>query len=188
MSYARTARLAVSVSEIALTASLGSAGEDRRRAPLFLHFLGTIRSMASDFKGDAWNLPARLEQRSVNVRCIPVPGQSKSSSPDNGIGWCQFCPIATDLEVSIEVNCCPKLFHVLKNTAGFGGDAGAGLTLMLDVTHEEGQPGDNDAVIRLTVTRLTITASRALATTPLSVFGPSPSAVRSIAPAAIPVP
>lgn len=187
MSSIRTARLAVPVSEISLTASLGSSGEGSRHAPLFLLFSGTVRSTAPDFQGDAWDLPARLERRAVSVRCIPAPRQSKSSDGDNGIGWCQFCPIATDLEVAIEVNCCPKLFHVLKNTAGFGGQAGAGLTLMLDVTQEDGSPGDNGAVVRLAVTRLTVTASRALTAAAHPTFGPTAASRRLPAPSTVPV-
>lgn len=162
MSNARTARLAVAVSEISLTASYGISDTGGNREPLTLLFSGTIKATAADFQGSAWDLPARLERRDISVRCVSTPRQSKSTPQESTIGRCQFCPIARQLDVAVEVNCCPKLFHVLKNTAGFGGNQGrAGLTLMLDVMEDQDTDADrNPAIVRLAVTRLAVTAAR----------------------------
>lgn len=164
MLNARTARLAVSVSEISLTACLETPGDGKHQDPLFLLFAGAVETTAPDFKGDVWDLPTQMEKRAVAVRCISTPRQSATRRSPHAVGWCQFCPIARDLDVSVEIDCCPKLFHLLKNTAGFGGgQAGAGITLILDVAEENG--GDvagSSAVVRLAVTRLAVTASRTL--------------------------
>ncbi|MBE0531933.1 MAG: hypothetical protein IH626_13965 [Rhodospirillales bacterium] len=164
MSTTRTTRLAVSVSEVSLTASLRAPASGRGQDPLSLLFSGAVRAIAPDFMGDAWDMPARLEGRNVTVRCISAPPTAHGGGETPVIGRCQFCPIAHDLDVAVEVDCCPKLFHVLKNTAGFGGgQPGAGITLMLDVMETGGNDlGCGDAVVRLDVTRLAVTASRSL--------------------------
>ncbi len=164
MSTTRTTRLAVLVSEVSLTASLRAPASGRGHDPLSLLFSGAVRAIAPDFMGDAWDMPARLEGRNVTVRCISMPPAANDGEETSVIGRCQFCPIAHDLDVAVEVDCCPKLFHMLKNTAGFGGgQPGAGITLMLDVMEAgEGDQGCGDAVVRLDVTRLSVTASRAI--------------------------
>ncbi len=164
MSTTRTTRLVVTVSEISLTASLRTPASGRGQDPLSLLFSGAVRAIAPDFRGDAWDMPARLEGRAVTVRCVSTPPDSDDGGERAVIGRCQFCPIARELHVAVEVDCCPKLFHVLKNTAGFGGgQPGAGITLMLDIMEagEDGR-GCGDAVVRLDVTRLSVTASRAI--------------------------
>jgi hypothetical protein len=164
LSTTRTTRLAVSVAEVSLTASLRAPASRRGQDPLSLLFSGAVRAIAPDFMGDAWDVPARLEGRNVTVRCISTPTAADGGGETPVIGRCQFCPIAHDLDVAVEVDCCPKLFHVLKNTAGFGGgQPGAGITLMLDVMKAgEDDRGCGDAVVRLDVTRLSVTASRAI--------------------------
>lgn len=164
MSTTRTTRLAVSVSEVSLTASLRAPASGRGQDPLSLLFSGAVRAIAPDFMGDAWDMPSRLEGRNVTVRCISMPPAAGDGEKTPVIGQCQFCPIAHDLDVAVEVDCCPKLFHVLKNTAGFGGgQPGAGITLMLDVMEAgENDRGCDNAVVRLDVTRLSVTASRCI--------------------------
>ncbi len=162
MSTTRTTRLAVSVSEVSLTAALRAPASGRGQDPLSLLFSGAVRAIAPDFKGDAWDMPARLEGRNVTVRCISIPTPASDDEETPVIGRCQFCPIAHDLDVAVEVDCCPKLFHMLKNTAGFGGgQPGAGITLMVDVM-ETAEDSCGDAVVRLDVTRLSVTASRCI--------------------------
>ncbi|WP_316977144.1 hypothetical protein [Shumkonia mesophila] len=188
MSTTRTTRLAVSVSEVSLTASLRAPASGRGHDPLSLLFSGAVRAIASDFMGDAWDMPARLEGRAVTVRCVSTPPASGDGERPV-IGRCQFCPIARDLDVAVEVDCCPKLFHVLKNTAEFGGgQPGAGITLMLDIMEAgEDERSCGDAVVRLDVTRLSVTASRAIRGS----AGPAASGVAafqpSVASSAVPV-
>ena len=145
MSFARSARLVVAVSEISLTASFGARTNGRYREPLALLFSGVVKEAAPDFKGDAWDLPDRLEKRAIVVRCrssLKAAAGGESSRP--AIGWCQFCPLACDLDVAVEVDCCSNLFNVLKNTAGFGASqAGPGLTLTLDLA-DDGEDAEQD--------------------------------------------
>lgn len=189
MSNTRSARLVVAVSEVSLTTSFGAKASGRYREPLALLFSGVVKEAAPDFKGDAWDLPDRLEKRTIAVRCLSAPRAAAEAASRSAIGWCQLCPIACDLDVAVEVDCCSNLFHVLKNTAGFGGgQAGPGLTLTLDVADDgdEGK-GRRDAAFRLAVTRMAITASRALkgAAAPLSDTAMSSSA--STVPSSVPV-
>lgn len=189
MSTTRTTRLAVTVSEVSLTASVPGPAFGRVSDPLSLLFSGAVRAIAPDFMGDAWDMPARLEGRNVTVRCISMPSAARDGEETLAIGQCQFCPIAHDLDVAVEVDCCPKLFHILKNTAGFGGgQPGAGITLMLDVMEiGEDDRGCGTAVVRLDVTRLSITASRSIGGSAGSVAG-HPSASRpAVASSPVPV-
>lgn len=190
MSTTRTTRLAVSVFEVSLTASLRAPASGRGQDPLSLLFSGAVRAIAPDFMGDAWDMPARLEGRNVTVRCISTPPVSDGEGETAVIGRCQFCPIAHDLDVAVEVDCCPKLFHALKNTAGFGGGqpAGAGITLMLDVMEaDENDRGCGDAVVRLDVTRLSVTASRSIGGSAPPGASPALASRLTVASSAVPV-
>lgn len=189
MSTTRTTRLAVSVSEVSLTASLRASASGRGHDPLSMLFSGAVRAIAPDFMGDAWDMPARLEGRNVAVRCISMPPTARDGEEKPVIGQCQFCPIAHDIDVAVEVDCCPKLFHVLKNTAGFGGgQPGAGITLMLDVTEtSEDDRGYGDAVVRLDVTRLSVTASRCISGSAGRIASDAKASPAAVASSAVPV-
>ncbi len=169
----RTTRLDVFVSEVSLIASLRASASADRQDPPALAFSGTINPVDPDAQTDIWDLPQRLDGRPITVQCISAAHSPNFRCSTPTIGWCQFFPIAEDLDVTAELYCCPKVFHSLKNTVSFGGGhPRTGLVLKLDITENPDDAYQPErAVMRLPVIGMTLNAVRTFHTAGTGEFG-----------------
>lgn len=157
----RTTSLSIAVTEVALVSGLharSKAGHARQT----LAFSGIVNPPRADFDTEIWDLPGSLTGHAVEIACISQGGMRDKTPVSDLIGWCQFTPVADELPVQVEVRCCPKIFHSLKNALTFGGGAsGNGLVVTLDTVEDGDSPyRSNSAVTRLRVTSMTLRVVR----------------------------
>lgn len=173
----RKTRLAISISEVSLIASLRASDPAGCQEPPILAFSGTVGPVDPETQTDLWDLPQRLDGRPITIHCISAARSPNFRCSTPTIGWCQFLPIADDLGATAEVYCCPKLFHSIKHTISFGGGhPQTGLVLRLDITEN---PDDayqpNRAVMRMPVSGMTVNAVRTFHTAGADAFGNGPA-------------
>lgn len=149
------ARLLVDVSAVSLSARLQACGG---KEPPVLCFSGRVRAEDTDFRTPVSTLAERLAGHAIHIRCLSTTGNDGGEKPAAAIGWCQMCPIAGDLGLTVDVHCCAKRFGVLRSTVQFGyATPRAELTLTLDVLEESEAAGCGEcAVARLPVIGLSL--------------------------------
>lgn len=157
----RNTSLSIAVTEVALVSGL-CAGSKAGHARQTLAFSGIVSPPPADLETDLWDLPGSLAGHAVEISCVSQGGMRDKNPLPDLIGWCQFTPVADQLPVQVEICCCPKIFHSLKNALTFGGGAsGNGLVVTLDVVEDGATPyRSNSAVTRLRVTGMTVRVVR----------------------------